>query len=40
MLANDDLILDSGCVDAALELLRSRPEVGLVEHCSAINGAS
>ena len=30
MLANDDLILDSGCVDAALELLRSRPEVGLV----------
>ena len=30
MLANDDLILDAGCVDAALNLLRSRPDVGLV----------
>ena len=30
MLANDDLILDPGCVDAALHLMRSRPEVGLV----------
>ena len=30
MLANDDLILDQGCVDAGLKLLTSRPEVGLV----------
>ena len=30
MLANDDLILDPGCVDAGLNLLCSRPEVGLV----------
>ena len=30
MLANDDLTLDPGCVDAGLNLLCSRPEVGLV----------
>jgi len=30
MLANDDLILDPGCVDAAMNLLGSRPNVGLV----------
>ena len=30
MLANDDLILDPGCVVAAMQLLSSRPEVGLV----------
>ena len=30
MIANDDLILDPGCVDAGLQLLTSRPEVGLV----------
>ena len=30
MLANDDLILDPGCVDAAVKLLGSRPKVGLV----------
>ncbi|MCB4406958.1 hypothetical protein [Synechococcus sp. MU1642] len=30
MLANDDLILDPGCVDAAIQLLSSRPKVGLV----------
>ena len=30
MLANDDLILDPGCVDEAMKLLESRPKVGLV----------
>ncbi len=30
MLANDDLILDSGCVDAGLKLLNSNPDIGLV----------
>ena len=30
MLANDDLILDKGCIDAGLELLKRKPEVGLV----------
>ena len=30
MLANDDLMLDPGCVDAGLELLTGKPEVGLV----------
>ena len=30
MLANDDLMLDPGCVDAGLKLLNCRPEVGLV----------
>ena len=30
MLANDDLILDEGCVDAGLTLLNSSPEIGLV----------
>ena len=30
MLANDDLMLDPGCVDAGLELLIGKPEVGLV----------
>ncbi len=30
MLANDDLILDAGCVDAGLTLLNSAPEIGLV----------
>jgi GT2 family glycosyltransferase len=30
MLANDDLMLDPSCVDAGLELLTGRPEVGLV----------
>lgn len=30
MLANDDLMLDPGCVDAGLQLLIGRPEVGLV----------
>ena len=30
MLANDDLILDEGCVDAGLNLLNSTPEIGLV----------
>ena len=30
MLANDDLILDAGCVDAGLNLLNSSPEIGLV----------
>ena len=30
MLANDDLMLDPGCVDAGLQLLTGRPEVGLV----------
>ena len=30
MLANDDLILDAGCVDAGLQLLNSTPEIGLV----------
>ena len=30
MLANDDLMLDPGCVDAGVQLLNGRPEVGLV----------
>ena len=30
MFANDDLMLDPGCVDAGLHLLTDRPEVGLV----------
>ena len=30
MLANDDLILDAGCVDAGLRLLNSNPDIGLV----------
>ena len=30
MIANDDLILDAGCVDAGLTLLNSKPEIGLV----------
>ena len=30
MLANDDLILDPGCVDAGLQLLTGKAEVGLV----------
>ncbi len=30
MLANDDLILDAGCVDAGLNLLNSASEIGLV----------
>ncbi len=30
MIANDDLILDAGCVDAGLTLLKSNPEIGLV----------
>ena len=30
MLANDDLMLDPGCVDAGLQLLTGKPEVGLV----------
>ena len=30
MIANDDLILDAGCVDAGLTLLNSNPEIGLV----------
>ena len=30
MLANDDLILDAGCVDAGLNLLNSNPDIGLV----------
>ena len=30
MLANDDLILDPGCVDAALDLLHRNPQIGLV----------
>ena len=30
MIANDDLILDAGCVDAGLALLNSTPEIGLV----------
>ena len=30
MLANDDLMLDPGCVDAGLKLLIGNPEVGLV----------
>ena len=30
MLANDDLILDEGCVDAGLNLLNSTAEIGLV----------
>ena len=30
MLANDDLMLDPGCVDAGLKLLTDNPEVGLV----------
>ena len=30
MLANDDLILDAGCIDAGLKLLNSTPRIGLV----------
>jgi hypothetical protein len=30
MIANDDLILDPGCVDAALGLLHHNPQIGLV----------
>ena len=30
MIANDDLILDAGCVDAGFNLLNSNPEIGLV----------
>lgn len=30
MVANDDLILDPGCVDAGIATLESRPEIGLV----------
>jgi len=30
MLANDDLILDAGCMDAGLRLLNSNPDIGLV----------
>ena len=30
MLANDDLILDEGCINAGLQLLKRSPEVGLV----------
>ena len=30
MLANDDLILDSGCIDAAVEIINTKPEAGLV----------
>jgi len=30
LIANDDLVLDEGCVDAGLALLNSNPEIGLV----------